>query len=386
MTRVRRPNLLHRAAAATVRSLSSQARAYLLLLIVLAWIPLSAAQAETPPPGTPAALRVITGYSSPFVQLPGTPVSGYSIEVWHEVARRLGVETVWTVLPDLSDEAQLAAVLEGRADAAISALTITAEREARVDFSVPYFDSGLRIMVGTQAGGVLRNTLSSLASPAVLGLLAIGAGLLVALAHLLWLVERGHNPAFQQGYLRSISEGLWGTWLIFSTGEHGDRDTPRVVKRLAVGTMWLFGVLFIAQLTAIVTSGLTVQQLRSSIEGPDDLPGKTIATAPGSIAAAWLTRRGLPFVPVSDSEAAYAMLIRGDIQAIVYDAPQLEHWLATRGPSQASLVGPVFRPQRYGVAVPLGSPLRKRINAALLAMQEDGTAEAIAGRWFGTRR
>src|SRR5689334_14587590 len=55
-------------------------------------------------------LRVVTGYASPFVKPPGTPVSGYSVEVWHEVARRLGVDTAWTVLPDLSDEAQLAAV------------------------------------------------------------------------------------------------------------------------------------------------------------------------------------------------------------------------------------------------------------------------------------
>lgn len=77
------------------------------------------------------------------------------------------------------------------------------------------------------------------------------------------------------------------------------------------------------------------------------------------------------------------MLMRGEIQAIVYEAPQLRHWLATRGPSMAALVGPVFRPERHGIALPPGSPLRKPINAALLAMQEDGTAEAIAGRWFG---
>ena len=43
-------------------------------------------------------LRVVTGYSSPFVKPPGTPVSGFSIEVWNEVARRIGVDTAWTIL------------------------------------------------------------------------------------------------------------------------------------------------------------------------------------------------------------------------------------------------------------------------------------------------
>ena len=49
----------------------------------------------------------------------------------------------------------------------------------------------------------------------------------------------------------------------------------------------------------------------------------------------------------------------------------------------AALVGPVFRPERLRIALPTDSPLRKPINAALLAMQEDGTAEAISRRWFG---
>jgi ABC-type amino acid transport substrate-binding protein len=329
---------------------------------------------------------VVTGYSSPFVKQPGTPVSGYSVEIWNEVARRMGVETAWTVLPDLSDEAQLAAVVEGRADLAISALALTSEREAKVDFSVPYFDSGLQILVSNQAGDPLWTTLRSLVSPAMLKLFAVGLGVVLLLANILWLVERRHTLAFQRGYLSSILEGLWGVMLIIATGEHGDRDTPRALKRIIVSIMWLFGVVLIAQFTATVTSTLTVEQIQSNIQGPGDLPGKTIATAPGSVAASWLTAMGLPFVPITDSELAYGMLTRGEIQAIVYEAPQLQYWINTRGPSVVSLVGPVFRPEKYAIAVPIGSPLRKRINDALLTMQADGTMEEIGRRWFTTGR
>ncbi len=342
------------------------------------------AAAQTPP--GMATLHVVTGYASPFVKLPGTPVSGYSIEVWQEVARRLNVVTQWTVLPDLSDEAQLAAVAGGRADVAISALAITAEREALVDFSLPYFESGLQILVGTEEGDLMSGMLRTLGSSAMLVLMAIGAGLMLALGHVLWLVERGHNPAFQRGYFRSIYEGVWGTWLIIATGEHGDRYTPRAMKRLTIGALWLFGVLFTAQLTAMVTSELTVQQLRSNIRGPGDLPGRSIATAPGSVAAAWLTAQGLHFAPLTDTETAYAMLTRGELDAVVYNAPQLRYWLANRGPSHATLVGQVFRPQGLGIAVATHSPLRERINMALLTMQEDGTADEIRRRWFGAER
>ena len=338
----------------------------------------AAAAASTRP-----LLRAMTGHAAPFVMLPGTPVSGFSIEIWQEVARRLGVDTAWTVLPDLSDEAQIDAVVERRVDLAISALTITAAREARVDFSLPYSDSGLQVLVVADNVHPLAAMLSALLSPAIRDLVGIGAAIMLALAHLLWLVERRHDPAFRRPYPKAIAEALWGVVLIVATGEHGDRHTPRVLKRLTIAALWLLGVVLIAQFTATVTAALTVDRLRSDIRGPDDLAGRTIATAPGSIAAAWLQARDLPFVPVSDTEQAYAMLVRGDIQAIVYDAPQLRHWLANRGPSMAALVGPVFRPERYGIALPIGSPLRKPINAALLAMQEDGTAEAIGRRWFG---
>ena len=353
------------------------------LVLALGWGRLAGAEpAAAAATSVRPLLRVVTGYASPFVKPPGTPVSGFSIEVWTEVARRLGVDTAWTVLPDLSDEAQLAAVAEGRADLAISALAVTAEREARVDFSVPYFDSGLQILVSDRTENPIWTTLRSLVSSTMLELLGLGLGLAFFLANVLWLVERRHDPAFQRGYLHSVLEGFWGVVLIIATGEHGDRGRPRTLKRLVVSVMWLSGVVLIAQFTATVTSTLTVQRLQSSIQGPGDLPGKTIATAPGTVAAAWLTSMGLPFVPLQDSEQAYGMLVRGEIQAIVYEAPQLRYWIATRGPSMASLVGPVFRPAKYAIAVAVGSPLRKAINAALLGMQADGSAEEIERRWF----
>lgn len=86
--------------------------------------------------------------------------------------------------------------------------------------------------------------------------------------------------------------------LIIASGEHGEPGTSRLGKRLTVAFMWLLGVVLIAQFTATVTSSLTVQQLRSIIQGPGDLPGKTIATVPGSIAADYLTQLGLPYVGV----------------------------------------------------------------------------------------
>jgi hypothetical protein len=46
------------------------------------------------------------------------------------------------------------------------------------------------------------------------------------------------------------------------------------------------------------------------------------------------------------------------------------------------VVGPIFRPQKYGIAIAEGSALRKPTNEALLELYDDGTYEKIYARWF----
>lgn len=55
----------------------------------------------------------------------------------------------------------------------------------------------------------------------------------------------------------------------------------------------------------MVTSTLTVRQLELSIQGPGDLPGKTIGTAVGSIAADYLTALHLPYATITTVQEGY---------------------------------------------------------------------------------
>jgi polar amino acid transport system substrate-binding protein len=340
----------------------------------------SDAAASANPPATPAQLRVAIASVAPFVlPQPATP-EGFSIDIWSEIARRMHADFEWhrvTAQPEL-----LAAVQHGDADVAIAAISMTPGRERSIDFSMPYFDSGLQIMVRAQNSNGLASLFQAIPWLAIGQLVAIAVAIVFVLANLVWLTERKRDATFQKPYWQSIGEGIWITMLIIATGEYGERDAPGIVRRLLVPAMWLIGVVLIAQLTATVTSSQTVAQLQSNIRGPDDLPGKKIASVPGSIAGQYLTERGLPFVNVTSANDGYTMLMRGDVQAIVYDAPTLQYWAGRLGNGSLLVVGPVFRPMKYGIAVANGSALRKPINEALLAMYEDGTYEQIYGKWF----
>jgi len=174
--------------------------------------------------------------------------------------------------------------------------------------------------------------------------------------------------------------------LIIATGEHGDRDTPDVVKRIAVVAMWLLGAVLIAQLTATVTSSQTVARLQSEIKGPDDLPGKRIAATPGTVAGDYLTQLGLPFTAMASPDEGIRMLKDGEVQAVVLSAAVLQYLAAQPANRVLRVVGPIFRPYKIAAAVRNGSPLRKPINEALLAIYQDGTYDELYTKWFAQRK
>ncbi|MEB3314230.1 MAG: transporter substrate-binding domain-containing protein, partial [Cyanobacteriota bacterium] len=69
---------------------------------------------------------------------------GFDVELMQEIGRRLNLQVDFAYIPFDG----LFATLEAEtADAAINSITITAQRDEAVDFSRPYFKSGLAIAV-----------------------------------------------------------------------------------------------------------------------------------------------------------------------------------------------------------------------------------------------
>ncbi|SFR44571.1 amino acid ABC transporter substrate-binding protein, PAAT family (TC 3.A.1.3.-) [Marinobacter gudaonensis] len=110
---------------------------------------LSASLALTVAAGTVSAetLRVVTDPSFvPFEMMDQETgeMIGFDMEIIREVADRAGFEID---LNTMDFNGIIPALQTGNVDIAIAGITITDEREEIVDFSDPYYDSGLRILV-----------------------------------------------------------------------------------------------------------------------------------------------------------------------------------------------------------------------------------------------
>jgi polar amino acid transport system substrate-binding protein len=108
-----------------------------------------------------------------------------------------------------------------------------------------------------------------------------------------------------------------------------------------------------------------------------------VGTVRGTTASLWLSEEQLAKRDYPNIEAAVEALDEDDIDALVYDAPVLRYQRSKVGGDRVRLVGPIFKPEQYGVVLPLGSPMRKQVNEALLELYDDGTYDSLVERWFG---
>ena len=332
-------------------------------------------------------LKVATRVVPPLVTQDDGRLGGFSIELWNAIGQRLGARTTFQVYPNVSK--LLEAVKSNQADLGIAAISITAERDRDFDFSQPILGAGLQIMVrGADAAGP-ANPLVDLAhllfSGTILVWFGIAALMVLVPAHVVWLFERRHpdSPAFGKPYWPGILDSLfWAAGTLATQAE----SMPRCWASRLVAVVWMFvGVVFVAFYTAQLTANMTVQQMQGAIRGPDDLPGKLVASTEGSTAAAFARDRGATLLPVQTIADAYAALESRQVEAVVFDAPVLAYYASHGGKGKVQIVGPLFKPEDYGIVFPNDSPLRRQVNTTLLGLREDGTYRAIYDRWFLSR-
>ncbi|MGQ0672517.1 MAG: transporter substrate-binding domain-containing protein [Hyphomicrobium sp.] len=354
------------------------------LVAVLLAITSFGASAQQTAPTEGGTLRVSTRVLPPMVTEAKGELGGFAIDLWREIARRLAVTSVLKVEPDV--RALLAAVKSGEADLGIAAISITAERDKEFDFSQPMLDGGLQILIrdGGEGGtsSPLRDLLRLLFSRTILEWFGIALLLVLVPAHILWFVERGKKDGVvpDKDYFPGIFHAMW--WAGSTLAAQGDQ-MPRHWLARVMALVWLFtSVIFIAFYTAQLTAALTVKRIQGEISGPQDLPGKAVATTAGSTAAAYLKGVRAKVTEVASIDAAFKALNSRAVDAVVFDAPILQHHAAHAGKGLVTVVGPVFREEDYGIAFPRGSVWRKRVDGALLSMREDGTYQALYEKWF----
>lgn len=335
-------------------------------------------QGETP--DARRKLFVGTKESPPFsFKSPDGRWCGISIELWVHLTDELNLE--YEFRPMTLGE-MLAGLESGDLDAAVAAISVTAERHQRVEFCHPHFTTGLGIAVAakrhTSNWMLLRRVASS-------RLLAIVGGMIVTVVVcglLFWLFERKVNENMFGGRRRQgIGMGVW--WSTIMLLGHKGIIPVSIWGRVLAASAMLFSILLLSLLTGVIASVLTVQQLDAGITHPSELTKVRVVTVAGSTSADYLRRRRIAFQTLPTAEAMLRSLAKGEADAAVYDEALLKYLAITEFAENIRVLPVSFNTQEYAIALSPESPLRKPLNEALLRFRASDGWDDLTYRYLG---
>ncbi len=334
-------------------------------VLLLAVITTSSLSAQT----TPEPFIVGIKQTPPFtIKTEDGKWEGPAVWLIEQILSRMGKTPTFKemTLPQIFD-----AIENNKIDAGVGALSITSEREERMDFTHSYYESGIGIAVlNTDTEMwilVLRNIFSVRFLQAVFSLLL----LLGIVGLIVWLAERKHNrQQFGGRPAQGIGNGLWWSAVTMTTVGYGDKAPKSFLGRI-IGLVWMFmAIIIISGFTAGFASSLTRDSLTNKVQEARDLASVKTATIKGSTSATWLATLRIPYRTSSSIESLLKELDQGKWDAVVYDKPVLEYYVAIDNLHRVDILKATFTRENYGIALPQHAPYREKFDVTLLELTQ----------------
>ncbi|XP_033623312.1 glutamate receptor ionotropic, NMDA 2C [Fukomys damarensis] len=293
-----------------------------------------------------------------------------------------------------------------RADMAIGSLTINEERSEIVDFSVPFVETGISVMVARSNGTVSPSAFLEPYSPAVWVMMFVMCLTVVAITVFMFeyfspvsynqTLTKGKKPG---GPSFTIGKSVWLLWaLVFNNSV--PIENPRGTTSKIMVLVWaFFAVIFLASYTANLAAFMIQEQYIDTVSGlsdkkfqrpQDQYPPFRFGTVPNGS-----TERNIRsnyrdmhthMVKFNQRsvEDALSSLKMGKLDAFIYDAAVLNYMAGKDEGCKLVTIGSgkVFATTGYGIAMQKDSHWKRAIDLALLQFLGDGETQKLETVWL----
>ncbi len=336
---------------------------------------------------TISSKKLKVGYagSEPFVFHKGQTWNGISIEVWEKAADPQNINYEIASYNSVSEAVR--ALSRGDIDVVVGPASITAARAEKVEFTQPYYQASLSILSRVDDPSII-DRIAPFFTMSLLYALLVFLFILAIVGTLLWLSERNESPEqFPHDAPHGIANGMWCAIVTMSTTGYGDIAPVTLMGRIIAGSWMVISFIFATSMIAGIASTLTLSGLGTvQVSSAEQFANKKIAVLKDSPAAEFVTENNGKNVTVTNLKEAYDLLKNKEIDAVVFDRPQLMYYLDQNPDKHMIISVAEYLKQGYGFAFPLNSQLVFPMNIQLLKLKEDGSLRSISENYLGTSK
>ncbi|KAK3013526.1 hypothetical protein RJ639_010026 [Escallonia herrerae] len=312
------------------------------------------------------------------------PYDGFCIEVFEEVVRILEQNYSFPydfISFDGTYGELIDSVINKTFDAVVGDVTILANRSLYVEFTQPFAESGLSMLVPVKSEA---HKAWMFFKPLSLDMWVATFGILSYTMFVVWFFEhQTKNREFEGPWKDQLATAMW---FIFSSLFYAHREKIQSNYTKVVVIAWLFLVMVLtSSYTASLSSMLTVQKLEPKVKDIDWIrrTNATVACDGDTFVLDYLQRvlRLNNITSVVNPHDYPKEFDSGSIAAAFLELPY-ERVFRQEYCNRYIITGPTYRFGGFGFVFQKGSPIAADVSEAILIMSEDGRLKEIEKKWL----
>ncbi|XP_078690675.1 glutamate receptor ionotropic, kainate 3-like [Branchiostoma floridae x Branchiostoma belcheri] len=292
-------------------------------------------------------------------------------------------------------------VLSGKADIALAPISITSERQAAGDFTLPYYDNGITFAMkkpeprGSNTWGFVSPFQAELWVTILLTALAVG--IFQGVANLATKdIDEESDATGNEDQETGFWEAVWQSFVALV--QLGPEFLPRSLSGRVSAFFWGIGILVaISTYTANLAAFLTVRSVDNSISSAEDLLKQTKVSygviRPYAVWVNFMTattepQRSLGLIMKANEDSDLVENLKEGIgkvrqgnYALFTDSAELDYF-ASREPCDIETIGRLFWQTGYGIFLPKNSKHTVEFNKAIVAAKERSVFDELDNKWI----
>ncbi|KAM1485101.1 hypothetical protein TB1_036035 [Malus domestica] len=264
-------------------------------------------------------------------------------------------------------------------DAVVADITVLADRLDKVEFTQPYMESGLSMIVPAKP----EKSTWMFMKPFTLQMWVVTGSIFIYTVFIIWFLERPLNPAFGGPLKNQIGTATWFTFssLFFAHKEKIYSNLTRVVV-----IVWLFVVLSLtSSYTANLSSMLTVQRLKPNATYIDT--NSKVGCDGDSFVIEYLQNvLGFKNIIKVKSEYNYPNEFKKKtIEAAFLELPYAEVFMNEYCEGYTA-TAPTYRFGGLSFIFQRGSPIVRDFSKVILELLENGEVKKLQNEWLTPKK